>query len=124
VFILIIPILYAFYHINSLNYGKYRQIQDVIVRHPEKLPTSEAAKLSSFGFTNLMADMYWLQTIQYIGGNVIGGEYKKYLHAMMDLITDLNPYFEHPYIIGQLLLPSSTKPHEEFDGDALIGIRQ
>jgi len=72
----------------------------------------------------MMADMYWLETIQYIGGNVIGGEYKKYLYAMMDLITDLDPHFERPYIIGQLLLPSNEKAYEEFDGEALIGIEQ
>ena len=118
--IMLVFTLIGFYKINTLNYGKHRQIQAVLINHPEKLPNSQTAKISSFGFMNMMADMYWLQTIQYIGGNVISGEYKKYLFAMMNLITDLNPYFEHPYIIGQLLLPSSTKAYEEFDGPALV----
>lgn len=43
---------------------------------------------------------------------------------MMDLVTDLDPFFEKPYIIGQLLLPSSEKAYDEFDGEALVGIRQ
>ena len=120
VLILIIPVCFGFYKINNLNYLKHKYIQASIVNHPEKLPTSTSAKIWSFGFTNIMADMYWLQTIQYIGWNVIGGEYKKYLHAMMGLITDLNPYFESPYVIGQLLLPSSDKEYEEFTWDEVI----
>jgi len=31
---------------------------------------------------------------------------------MIDLITELNPYFEHPYSIGQLLLPSHNERYE------------
>ena len=119
-----IPVLFWFYHINTSNYVVYKEIRNNVIQHPEKIPTSDLAKLSSFWFTHMMADMYWLETIQYIGGNVIGGEYKKYLYAMMDLITDLDPHFERPYIIGQLLLPSNEKAYEEFDGEALIGIEQ
>jgi hypothetical protein len=32
---------------------------------------------------------------------------------MMDLITELNPYFEHPYSIGQLLLPNYNERYEK-----------
>jgi len=31
---------------------------------------------------------------------------------MLDLITELNPYFEHPYIIGELLLPNYNYRYE------------
>lgn len=31
---------------------------------------------------------------------------------MMELITELDPYFESPYIIGQLLLPSNESDNE------------
>jgi len=58
---------------------KEKQIQSLYVNHPEMLPTSEAAEASSFGFRNVIADLYWLQAIQYIGSNAIDGEYKKYL---------------------------------------------
>lgn len=98
-------ILWAFYNINFKNYLQQKTIDAVIVHHPENLPRSDIAKITSFGFMNISADMYWLRAIQYIGANVIQEDYKKYLWAMMELITDLNPYFESPYIIGQLLLP-------------------
>jgi hypothetical protein len=83
------------------------------VNHPEGLPTPSVAKYTSFGFANLRADLYWLQTIQYIWWNALSSEYKKYLYTITDLITELNPYFEHPYIIAQLLLPSVNQRYEE-----------
>lgn len=101
------------YHVNTLNYIKHKQIEAVRVNHPERLPSSEAAKLTSFGFRNMMADSYWLRVIQYIGSNAVQGEYKKYLAAVMNIVTDLNPYFETPYTIGQLLIPSSSKSYED-----------
>lgn len=103
------------YFVNGENYLKYRERQTQLVHHPEKLPESQSAAFASFGFTNMMADMYWLRTVQYIGENAISGEYKKYLGAMTNLITDLNPYFESPYTIGQLLLPSSTGSVDIFE---------
>jgi len=116
----IVGILIAFYHINEKNYLQQKIIQNDIVNHPEKLPSSRAAALSSFGFTHMAADMYWLRAVNYIGTNVVQWEYKKYLSAMMNLITDLDPYFESPYVIGQLLLPSSAKSYEEFTWDEVV----
>jgi hypothetical protein len=103
----------GFYQVNSLNYGKHIEIKRSFISHPENLPTKEAAINSSFWFRNLKADVYWLETIQYIWWNAIWSEYKKYLYQIIDLITELNPYFEHPYSIGQLLLPSYNERYEK-----------
>ena len=105
VIVLLIMLLSSFYFINHKNYILQKSIDRVIVDHPENLLTSELAKIRSFGFMNISADIYWLEAIQYIWNNVIEEDFKKYLWAMMELITDLNPFFESPYIIGQLLLP-------------------
>lgn len=106
-------ILFGFFQINKLNYWKHLQIRDNLVNHPEWLPKKEVAKNTSFWFKNLRADYYRLQTIQYIWGNVIGSEYKKYLFEILDLITELNPNFEHPYTIWQLLLPEYNYRYEK-----------
>ena len=111
-FSLLILTLIGFYKINSLNYSKHIQIKQSFVEHPENLPTKQTAINSSFGFRNLRADIYWLETIQYIWWNAIWSEYKKYLFSIIDIITELNPYFEHPYIIGQLLLPNYNQRYE------------
>lgn len=102
-----------FYFINQLNYEKTKQISAQFIQHPEMLPNKDTVKYTSFWFSNLRADLYWLETIQYIWGNAVGSEYKKYLFSILDLITELNPYFEKPYLIGQLLLPNYNERYEK-----------
>jgi hypothetical protein len=111
IFLLII-ILTGFLEIGRLNYKKHLQIKENLVNHPENLPTKNTAKSTAFWFKNLKADMYRLQTIQYIGWNAISSKYKKYLYQIIDVITELNPYFEHPYIIWELLLPDHNYRYE------------
>ena len=114
VFLLILWVFFSFFSINQKNYTFIKKVQAHLVEHPEKLPQAEFAKFSSIGFYNLAADIYWLQTIQYIGWNAVKSEYKKYLYEMMHLITELNPYFESPYVLGQLLIPWGNDMYEDF----------
>jgi len=101
--------LVFFYGVNASNYIIKKNIDAHLVDHPELIPNKETIQYTSMGFKNLTADLYWLRTIQYIGGNAISEGYKKYLFTMLDLITQLNPYFEEPYNVGQLLLPDNNK---------------
>lgn len=110
--LILIWVFFLFYKINDLNYQKEQEIQTNYINHPEDLQNSELAKLTSFWFKNLRADIYRLRTIQYIWWYVIKAEYKKYLYQIISLINDLNPYFEHPYIIWQLLLPDYNDRYE------------
>lgn len=110
--IFLIPILILFYNINELNYSKHIEIKRNFVKHPENLPKKEIAKYTSFWFKNLRADIYWLETVQYIWSNAISSEYKKYLFKILDIITELNPYFWHPYTIWELLLPNYNERYE------------
>lgn len=96
---------FSFLKINELNYKKYNEIKINLIKHPENLPKKSIAKATSFWYENLKADVYWLKTIQYIWANAFHSEYKKYLYSILDLVTELNPYFKKPYIIWQLLLP-------------------
>lgn len=96
-----------------MNYQKHVEVRQSLVEHPEFIPTSDLANLSAGGFQNIIADSYWLSAVQYIGSNAIGSEYKAYLFAMIDLITDLNPHFTFPYQMGELLLPAYNERYEE-----------
>lgn len=111
--IITVWILFWFYKINENNYQKHREITQNYVNHPDNLMSPEFAEQTSFGFANLRADLYWLQTIQYIWGNAVSSEYKKYLFAITDLVTHLNPHFERPYTIAQLLLPDYNPRYED-----------
>lgn len=113
ILILILVSVWVFYKVNGKNYNFHIEIQKHIIGHPEFLPNKEVVPYTSFWFKNLAADMYWLRAIQYIGGNAVHSEYKKYLFVVLDLITELNPYFENPYTIGQLLLPDYNERYEK-----------
>ncbi len=113
VIIFIIPgFIFLSFKMGTINYAKHREIRSNVVSHPDLLPNKEMAKLTSFWFANARADLYWLEAIQYIWSNAISSEYKKYLYPMIDIITHLNPYFEHPYIVAELLLPEYNERYE------------
>ena len=114
--ILFIPLLITFFLINQENYIFRQEVQAQLVQHPDRLPKAEYAALTFPGFSNMTANIYWLQAIQYVWRNAVSSEYKMYFYEMMNLITELNPYFENPYVFGQLLLPSwsQSNPYEDF----------
>lgn len=112
-FFLIIPLFVWYYLINSYNFYYKADATAFVVQHPETLPRAEYAAFLFPWFSNITADIYWLQAVQYIGRNAVSSEYRKYLYEMLHLITELNPYFESPYVIGQLLLPSGNDSMQE-----------
>ena len=117
ILLILISIFSWFFYVNSLNYKKIREIKLKQVNHPEWLPTSEFAKATAFWFDNTKADIYWLETIQYVGSNALSSAYKKYLYKILNLVTDLNPYFLHPYKLGMLLLPDYNPRYEDLNED-------
>ena len=94
------------------NYTAHTQIRASIVSHPEFIPTAGSVRLASAGFESVVADFYWLGSVQYIGSNAISAEYKKYLAGMLGLVTDLSPHFAYPYELGLLLLPDVNERYE------------
>lgn len=120
IIVLFIPLLTSFFLINQDNFRFKQEVQAQLVEHPERLPKAEYAKYLFPGFSNITANIYWLQSIQYIWRNALTSEYRRYLAEMIELITELNPYFESPYIIGQLLLPSDgNQMYENFTNEEI-----
>lgn len=97
------------------NFEKQKEIEKTIIDSPTFIPTKKSALNTSFGFKNIKADYYWLKIIQYIWWNAISNSYKSYLFSMIDLITELNPYFSEPYVIWELLLPNYNARYENLD---------
>jgi tetratricopeptide (TPR) repeat protein len=68
------------------------------------VPATPILRLLSFGNPSMVADILWLQTIQYFGS---GNPYQNYpsLGKLLDTITTLDPKFEYPYQFGMIVLP-------------------
>lgn len=58
------------------------------------------------GFESLMADVYWLRTVQYFGGQRAFGHDKKFevLEPLIDITVTLDPRFEIAYRYGATFL--------------------
>lgn len=80
---------------------------------PQPLSGS-VARFVSFGATEFMADLYWLELIQYYGGGDPYGKYRK-LPELFNVVTDLSPKFEFAYELGLITLPA-----EGFSDQAIL----
>jgi len=100
-----------FFFVNKFNYNFIDNNKYKIINEPSLFPNKNIIKYTSFWFENLIANLYWLRSIQYVWSNVRWW-YRKYLYHMFDLITDLNPYFVNPYITWILLIPEDNNFEE------------
>jgi tetratricopeptide (TPR) repeat protein len=71
----------------------------------------------SLGFEGLIADWYWMQSLQYIGDKIVRAEGQinldnlkplnpRLLYPMLDSATDLDPHFLVVYSYGAVVLPA------------------
>ena len=79
--------------------------------------TPEAARRMSLGFNGLVADWYWMRSLQYVGRKLISHPERvqiddlsavglKILPALMDTATTLDPQFLAAYEYGAVMLPA------------------
>jgi hypothetical protein len=64
----------------------------------EFVPRPAVAKLAAMGFDSALSDYYWLRAVQIVGGS--GGniaEKGTLLGQMIDVVTTLDPWVDHPY---------------------------
>lgn len=75
------------------------------VRDPAWLPSGQAVRTTSFGQRLLLADFFWLKTVMYMGESAMVPERGwRALHALGDIVTDLDPRFGYAYqVVGSNL---------------------
>jgi tetratricopeptide (TPR) repeat protein len=71
---------------------------------PIFLPRAEVLRPILLGFDGLAADLYWLRTVQYVGGRVESRQRFPQLYQLVDLTTSLDPHFVDAYVYGGLFL--------------------
>ncbi|MGQ9618823.1 MAG: tetratricopeptide repeat protein [Candidatus Aminicenantia bacterium] len=72
------------------------------------LPSGKFMKALSLGNTNLLADLIYIWAIQYYGNYSIEERFE-YLDKIFEVITDLNPTWQDPYILGALIMAYEGK---------------
>ena len=76
-------------------------------------PSGYGIKVLSFGHQALLADMVWLQFIQYYGKHRLTDRVFTYMYHMLDILTTLNPNFLRAYLLGSLLLTHDAQHPEQ-----------
>jgi tetratricopeptide (TPR) repeat protein len=94
-----------------------RPQNDPTLEEEQLYVTANAARRMSLGFNGLIADWYWMRSLQYVGRKFLNapphvtldnlGELKLLLLApMLDTATTLDPEFIEPYEYAAVVLPA------------------
>ena len=74
------------------------------------MPRPEQVRASTLGFDALVADYYWLQTVQIVGGERAGiGDKAPLVARLLDVVTTVDPWVGHPYRFGAVWLTDSAE---------------
>ena len=67
------------------------------------LPSGKTLNVLSFGFQNLVADMLFIWSIQFYSTYHLTNSHD-YLEHVFNTITDINPQYKEPYIVGSWIM--------------------
>ena len=62
---------------------------------------------------DFIADLMWLRTAYYFGKHALTDRKYPSLFHLVDVITDLSPKWEYPYLFGAVILPTEADAMEE-----------
>jgi hypothetical protein len=87
--------------------------KDLQAREALYLPSGKGLKLISFGFTNVLSDVLWFNTINYFGKHHRSDQNYRWLAHICNLVVDLNPRARHVYdFCGTMLAWEANLPEE------------
>lgn len=78
--------------------GKFKPIEDSLY------VTSSSLKKMSLGYSEILADIYWIRALQYFGSTSLEDQNPEHLYHYFDIITDLDPSFINAYRFGGTFL--------------------
>jgi hypothetical protein len=98
--------------------GEFRAQEEVLY-----VWSGERVRKFCSGLEALCADIYWLRTVQYFGGQLAFKPDRRFelLYPLIDITTTVDPRFEMPYKYGAIFL-SEPWPVGKGDPDAGIAI--
>jgi len=83
------------------------------------VPDPGTARVASLGFRNLVSDYHWIQALQVVGGSQSDpSRHGRLLGKLVDVVTTLDPWVDHPYRFAALWMTDS--PESVRKADALL----
>jgi hypothetical protein len=79
------------------------------------LPDGNVVRVAALGFERMVADLYWIRSVFYVGSDAAREANYPGAEALANLITDIDPSFHSVYV-----LMSSVLSGLRFDSDAAI----
>lgn len=76
------------------------------------LPKGDHLKPLALGYDQVLADLLWIQTIDYFGDHYVSDQKYPWLYHMLTLIIDLDPRFDFPYYFGGIVLSLEASQRE------------
>jgi hypothetical protein len=73
------------------------------------LPAIPFLEFASLGYREAMADIAWLQAVQYYGEHRQGGNDLSEFRHYVDAVNALDPRYEHAYVFGAFVLASERE---------------
>jgi tetratricopeptide (TPR) repeat protein len=73
------------------------------------VPRPEVAQATSLGFDAALGDYYWLQAVQIVGGELFPERQGHLLRGLLDVVTTLDPWVDHPYRFAAVWLTDSEE---------------
>lgn len=68
----------------------------------------EILRLAAPADPDFLADLFWLRVCYYFGAHSLTTRKYPYLFEMIDMITELAPRWEGPFLFGALILPTEA----------------
>jgi len=76
------------------------------------VPSGPAARVAALGHRTFLSDMYWLQTVQYVGEPKADERGWEKLFPLVDLVTDLDPRHGYAYQTAGIVLSAAGRLDE------------
>lgn len=68
------------------------------------LPDGRTLRVLALGFERLVADLFWLRTVYYIGDEEVTAAGYPDAERLAELVTDIDPYFKSAYVLMNSVL--------------------
>lgn len=80
------------------------------------VPNPELARVASLGLRNLVADYHWIQALQVVGASKVDpSQHGPLLGELVDVVTTLDPWVDHPYRFAALWMTDSLESVRKAD---------